>query len=217
MRALLTPLSLLPLGLLLGAAAGGTGGRPETPSRDAQALLEPIWKKVSPKLPTAPPPFLWQRRLTPPLPLTWPPDSRTAWVRYAFAHGFDARLSDGVRVAAPYARVRLDRRGDPVAAEPLPPPRGGLELGVQGVQPTNPPSGGIDPEAIARSERLALELDRLPVPGSSTEAGVVAFYGRWLDREAVIAGSLRGDHARFFDWLEAARVRRPPTASPGSG
>ncbi|MEO7974350.1 MAG: hypothetical protein ABIU84_12260, partial [Thermoanaerobaculia bacterium] len=111
MRTLLTSLPLLPLTLLAGMVLTVTsagGGHP--PGDDgAGALLDPIWKKVAPQLPTAPPPFLWQRHLTPPLPLAWPPDTQTSWVRHAYAYGFDARTSDGIRVTAPYARLRLDR------------------------------------------------------------------------------------------------------------
>jgi hypothetical protein len=187
------------------------------PTRDdgAGALLDPLWKKVAPQLPTAPPPFLWQRHLTPPLPLAWPPDGSTVWVRHAYAYGFDPRTStDGIRVAAPYARLRLDRAGRPVAADPTLPHSSKLELGIQGVFPTHPPSGAIDPEEIARFERTALELVRLPAPGSKEEAALVSFYGRWLEREGVIASAVRGEHAGFLQWVEARRAKQVPSKPP---
>ncbi|MEO8197183.1 MAG: hypothetical protein ABI689_10710 [Thermoanaerobaculia bacterium] len=220
MRTRLTSLSLLPLTLLAGMtiiASSAPGGNP--PGDDgAGTLLDPIWKRVAPSLPTAPPPFLWQRHLTPPLPLTWPPDARTVWVRHAYAYGFDARsAADGIRVSTPYARLRLDRAGRPLAAEATPPPNGRLELGIQGIFPTNPPSGAIDPEEIARYEKTALDLVRLPAVGSKEEAALASFYGRWLEREGVIANAVRGEHAEFIQWVEELRAKPvPPQAPPAN-
>jgi hypothetical protein len=218
-------LALVPAGLLCGVALGACGAPDTMSSRtddtkasepaqgDAEARLEALWRKVELQLPTAPPPFLWQRHRTPPLPLAWPPDARTPWVRHAYAYGFDPRTSDGIRVAAPYARLTLDREGRAVAAEATPPSAGRLELGIQGVFPTHPPSGAIDPEEIARFERTALALTGLPSPGSGEEAALLAFYGRWLEREGVIANAVRKAHIAFFTWLEA---RRGSGRSPAS-
>ena len=191
------------IGLLAGSVAVLPSCADSPPSAKPEELGA-LWRTVEARLPAYAPPFLWQRRETPLLPLEWPPTAKSSWARHAFAYGFDPTgISDGVRVAAPYAVLRLDAAGSVIAIEPS--PGGGRELGIQGVQPTNPPSGAIDGEEIRRIEALAISLREAPAAGSREESSLVSYYGRWLTREAVIAGAVRPAHTEFFDWIESRR------------
>ena len=184
-----------------------SGASPQASS--GAGALEAIWTDVRTALPSYPPPFLWQRQQSPPLPESWPPGPSTGWVRYAFAHGFDpTTISDGVRVAAPFARMRIDRELRILSVERIEGrPR---ELGIQGIFPTNPPSGAIDGDEIARLERIAVALTGLPAPGSREESALVSHYGRWLDRDGTFAASVRERHRGFFDWVERRRTELAP-------
>ncbi len=178
--------------------------RGESTQGAAVSDLDAEWRQVQRRLPGGPPPFLWQRHSTPPLPLAWPPTRDTGWVRYEYAYGFDpVRTADAIRVAAPWARVQLDRDGQPREARLL--ETAGAELGLQGVFPTHPPSGAIDGEQVRREEARALQLTVLPAPGSREQAGLAAFYGQWLQRNGVIAAAVRDAHEPFFAWIERAR------------
>ena len=74
---------------------------------------------------------LWQRALTPRLPLSWPPAADTPWVVYAYATAFDPQLADGVRVSEPYARI-VEAADGSAQVEPL----GAVEaVEIQGVSP----------------------------------------------------------------------------------
>jgi hypothetical protein len=137
---------------------------------------------------------------TPPLPLAWPPGPDTVWVQYEAAHGFDpTRLTDAVRVAAPFARLVFDRAGRVVAVERLPGPA--RELSPQGVVPIDPPSGALD----AGFERSVLEravaLSAPPAPGSAIERDLRGFVGTWLVRNGVLAAELGAAHRPFYAWL----------------
>lgn len=137
---------------------------------------------------------------TPPLPLAWPPGPDTVWVQYEAAHGFDPmRLSDAVRVAAPFARLVFDRSARVIAVERLPGPA--RELPPQGIVATDPPSGALD----ARFEQSVLEravaLSAPPEPGSGIERDLRGFVGTWLRRNGVLAAQLGADHRAFYVWL----------------
>ena len=193
------------LGLLAGSVAGLPSCAAEAPRTVKPEEVASLWKSAEKRLPSYPPPFLWQRRETPPLPLEWPPTAATTWVRHGYAYGFDPRgIADGVRVAAPYARLTLDAAGAVTAVEPAKEePR---ELGIQGVKPTNPPSGAIDGDEVRRLELAAVALRGAPAPGSREESSLVSFYGSWLEREGVIAEAVRPAHRGFYDWIEARRA-----------
>jgi hypothetical protein len=167
---------------------------------ESPAALERLWRKVEAELPGREPPFLWRTTRTPALPLEWPPDGDTVWVRYEAAYGFDpTTISDGVRVAAPFARLVLDREGRIAEVEALPGrPR---ELGVQGVVPMKRPSGAIDGEWEQAVIARAAALDRLPEEGSRAAGELRAFVGSWVYRNGVLAGAVRGDHRAFLDWV----------------
>jgi hypothetical protein len=195
-------------GLLLAAACSAESTREEASTTMPERALESLWTEVRAALPRYPPPALWQRQQSPPLPEAWPPTPTSTWRRYAFAHGFDpTTISDGVRVAAPFAIVRIDRELRVTAVDRLPgEPR---EIGIQGVKPMHPPSGAIDGDEIERLERIAVGLFALPAPGSGEESALVSQYGRWLDREGTFVAEVRARHRAFFDWVEAVRARPP--------
>jgi len=167
---------------------------------EIEVRLESLFERATAELAGGPPPFLWRRVRTPPLPLAWPPTRETRWVLYEAAHGFDpSRLTDAVRVAAPFARLRLDRQGRVVAVEPLPgAPR---ELAPQGVAPVDPPSGLLDAAFEQRVVEHAAALTGLPEPGSPAEGELRGWVATWLRRNGVLAAELRSGHAAFFAWL----------------
>lgn len=167
---------------------------------ESLAALGRLWEAVEAELPGGAPPFLWKTTRTPALPLEWPPDGDTVWVRYEAAYGFDpTTISDGVRVAAPFARLVLDREGGIARVEAMPgPPR---ELGVQGVVPTKRPSGAIDGDWEEAVVARAAALDRLPEEGSRQAGELRAFVGAWVYRNGVLANAVRAEHEPFLVWV----------------
>ena len=182
-----------------GCAAPATSDRPAE-RQNATTELTSLWKEVEKRLPGGPPPFLWKTVRTPALPLEWPPDADTVWVRYEAAYGFDpTTISDGVRVAAPFARLVLDRNGEIVRVEPLPGrPR---ELGVQGVVPMKRPSGAIDGDWEQSVVARAAALERVPAEGSKEAGELRTFVSSWVYRNGVLASAVRAEHEPFLDWV----------------
>ena len=134
------------------------------------------------------------------MPLEWPPDADTVWVRYEAAYGFDpTTISDGVRVAAPFARLVLDRSGRISKVEPLSGrPR---EIGIQGVVPMKRPSGAIDGEWEQAVIARAAALEKTPAEGSKEAGELRAFVGSWVYRNGVLAGAVAAEHRAFLDWV----------------
>lgn len=168
---------------------------------ELEARLQALWaglEKATKPAGPALPPVAWSPAYTPLFPEAWPPTARMAWVRYAYAHGQDLQLRDGVRVAGPWAKVVFGAETTLVALA------GRLDvIGTQGVRPLRPEelrlrrSGG-DVEAHARA------LKSPPDPASAETRQLRAYYRAWLGDNGVIADWLRPGHADFLAWLARA-------------
>lgn len=158
------------------------------------AALRSVWMDVERPRPASNPAAAvqWNPRRTPLLPLSWPPDGRTTWVSHLYASGFDPRLSDAERVAAPWGRLRIDR--DPFV--PVFEPGSGRveDIGIQGTFMVQPA-----PAEKADEAEAARVLTWIGVPADSER--VRAFYRDWAYWNGRIRGLVQDEHAAFFDWL----------------
>ncbi len=168
---------------------------------ELEARLRTLWAGLERSdKPTGPalPPVAWSPAYTPLFPGAWPPAAGMTWVRYAYAHGQDLQLRDGVRVAGPWAKVMFGAETTVVALA------GRLDvIGTQGVRPLRPEelrlrqSGG-DVEAHARALKSPPDLARAEI------RQLRAYYRAWLADNGVIADRLRPWHTEFLAWLADA-------------
>jgi hypothetical protein len=196
-RVLLAALAGMPFGghQVLAAVRRASSGPPPSEMPSAMDLaLRSAWRDVE-----RPPPgdpsiaIQWSAMRTPLLPLSWPPDGRTVWVSHLYASGFDPRLSDAVRLAAPWGRLRIDR--DPLV--PVFEPGSGRveEIGIQGSFMVVPDAAGKAGEAEAAAAVLTWTAEPSEAPG------IRAFYRDWAYWNGVIRGVVADGHAGFFAWL----------------
>jgi hypothetical protein len=180
-------------------AAGHKAASGPPPSEMPAAMdtaMRSAWLDVEQPPPADPATAIqWSARRTPLLPLSWPPDGRTVWVSHLYASGFDPRLSDAVRIAAPWGRLRVDR--DPFV--PVFEPGSGRveEVGIQGVFMVVP-----DPsDEATEAEAAAAVLTWTAEPGHPVR--VLNFYADWAYWNGIIRGVVQDEHAGFFGWLGA--------------
>lgn len=177
-------------------AQSKSGPSPSEMPAALDAAMQSVWRDVE-RQPSADPATAvqWSARRTPLLPLSWPPDGRTAWVAHLYASGFDPSLSDAVRTAAPWGRLRIDR--DPFV--PVFEPGSGRveEIGIQGMFMVAPDPANKATEA----EAAAAVLTWTGEPGEA--APVRAFYADWAYWNGVIRGAIQDQHTGFFGWLGA--------------
>jgi hypothetical protein len=171
------------------------------PLTELSSRLETLWNTLDQdEAPTDNLPIIWQPAYSPLFPTEWPPTPTTAWVRYAYAHGQDIALADGVRVAKPWARAELRDGSSTAALVPLSPKLEPFE--VQGVSP-------IDAETLAlfdKAEQVSaycLTLQTLPDLNTGEAATMRTFYQVWLNYNGVIAGIIKPSHAAFFEWIQS--------------
>jgi len=149
-------------------------------------------------------PRVWTLAVTPVLPSEWPPKPGMVWVRYAYAHGQELQLADGVRVAKPWAVMVLHGGGATATLEQT---SGVLEgLAIQGVRPLGPSEQRVAATADA-AERIAPTLTTLSaLPSSSAKPlnDMKAYYRLWLGTSGVIAEHLRAQHLAFFAWVASS-------------
>ena len=151
----------------------------------------------------------WRKRQSQSAPPALPADPTPGWhyeltaaYYYAYATRFSFSVANATYVAAPWARIRVDRDGA-VTFEPLPSEI--LEIGIQGMWP-------LDEEALAAwglsesAQNLLTALRALPKGEES--AHIRTFYRVWVRGNGQIANALRPYHARFFRWLADTLSRR---------
>lgn len=167
---------------------------------EAHQRLDQLWTALKKPATVSPddPSILWDRALTPPLPVRWPPTPGMDWVQYAYAYGRDFRLADGVRVAKPWATMTFHADGTATLTQLTPALEDG---GVQGVTPVGQDQRDVLHTGEA-AQATALSLTALPEPSSQQAREVKAYYAAWLFYNGVIAGLVRANHAPFFAWLE---------------
>ena len=142
----------------------------------------------------------WTPVYSPLLPTEWPPTPTTAWVRYGYAHGFDRRLADAVRVAQPWARVEIRDGGAFPVIVPLRTEIEGTD--IQGVQPV---ADAAQREALERADEVlkyCLGLRSQPDPNARDTRDMRAFYRAWLAANGAIARVIAPRHADLVIWVE---------------
>lgn len=168
------------------------------PLTELPAHLETMWTKLDKgPAPKDGPPIMWQPAYSPLFPTAWPPQANTVWVRYAYGQGQDMSLSDGMRIAKPWARIEF-QGSDSAGVIPLPQKLEPFE--VQGVSPLDADTQAL----LQKGEEVStycLSLKEAPAPDSPDTILMRRFYQSWLEYNGAIAAALKPDHPAFFKWL----------------
>jgi hypothetical protein len=186
------------IGLLV-SACGGLPGEAQTgeavniPLEELEAQASSAWLEVNPGGRLA-----WSAASTPWLPVSWPAEISTVWVKYYYAQGFDPQLADAVRVAAPWARAEATPGG--TAARFIPMRTELQEMGIQGVFPL--PADEVDSQAVLPALPPFLWQEGMPEPGSPAEAKLRMAYRLWIRYNRVIADEVKEAHQAFLRWVE---------------
>jgi hypothetical protein len=161
---------------------------PELPWREA---TRPILDLVGTEWRVRNPPAGWQARVSPPLPMKWPPNAAVPLVAYAYA---TRRLSNGEETTPPWAEVFIER-GQPMVNLYH------TDLAPIGVQDIRSLRAG-EAETAALEGAAVAELEAATRTQELPEAPLVRrYYCFWQATNRVIASSLKVPHAKFFAWL----------------
>lgn len=159
------------------------------------ADVEPAWNETRARLVAQAPRVSWLHLRTPLLPLVWPPNENTAWVRYHHAGGGEPGLLDAVWVAQPFAREVVARDGRVLRTERLP----SLRTQRQGVRPL---TGALAGPTSADADRAALALDGQPAPEASATRVMREVHRRYWSANGVLRQGVEPAHRAFFAWLD---------------
>lgn len=157
---------------------------------DLETLIDPAWKQIAPKpaVTSKGPGVMWNFRVAPPMPSEWPMTPKSTLVRWVYASGMDMQISDGQRVAGPWARVVTTADGTS-KLEVLSKALEGND--IQGVKPISSTDADIVGKVFETDEALrAGDLATLKGP-----------WCRWLRYNGVIAAKLKPKHQAFFTAL----------------
>lgn len=169
-----------------------------TPTPGVEQQLKELWDRLDKGSPPAnKPPVVWSPAYSALFPSEWPPNQATIWVRYAYAQGMDMDLRDGVRVAAPWAR--LEMHGSATAT--IVPLSTRLEpTSIQGVSPIDASTRAVLAKANDVSA-YCLQLTALPHPNSAPARDMRAFYRTWLKYNGALVKIIQPNHEKFLAWL----------------
>jgi hypothetical protein len=152
-------------------------------------LVKPAWKKLSVPRDDL---VWWDPRVAPPLPSEWPMTPKGTLVRWVYAAGRDMNLSDGERVAAPWARIDLSAEG----ARNLTTLSSALEpFDTQGVRPVSK----AEVEVLGQLAEAEASLRKNDLDA------VKAGYCAWRSMNGTIAQRIEPKHAAFFKALRCGR------------
>lgn len=170
-----------------------------TPTPGVEQHLKGLWDRLDKGSPPAnKPPIAWSPAYSALFPSEWPPTQATIWVRYAYAQGMDMDLRDGVRVAAPWARLEMRGSQATVTIVPL---SARLEpTSIQGVEPID----GATRAVLAKANDVSaycLQLTALPQPNSPPANDMRAFYRTWLKYNGALVKLIKPNHEKFLAWL----------------
>jgi len=169
------------------------------PTAGVEQQFQELWDRLDKGSPPAnKPPVLWNPAYSALFPNEWPPTPATIWVRYAYAQGRDMNLSDGVRVAAPWARLEL--RGSPATVTIVPLSASLEPVTIQGVTPIDAATQAV----LAKGDDVSaycLQLTALPPPNSPPAAEMRAFYQTWLKYNGALVKLIQPSHEKFLAWL----------------
>jgi hypothetical protein len=169
------------------------------PTAEVEQQLQGLWERLDKGSPPAnEPPIAWSPAYSALFPGEWPPTPATTWVRYAYAHGMDVNLHDGVRVATPWARLELHSSPATVTIVPL---STSLEPAtIQGVEPIDAATQAV----LAKGDEVSAycpQLTTLPQPNSPATAEMRAFYQTWLKYNGALVKLIQPNHEEFLAWL----------------
>ncbi|MBI5030661.1 MAG: hypothetical protein HZB51_09045 [Chloroflexi bacterium] len=169
------------------------------PTAGVEQQLQELWNRLDKGTPPANKlPISWKPAYSVLFPGEWPPSATTTWVRYAYAQGMDMDLRDGVRVAAPWAKLEFRGNSDNVTIVPL---SAKLEpVTIQGVQPIDAATQAILAKGDAVST-FSLQLTALPQPKNPQLVEMRTFYRTWLKYNGAFVNLIRSNHSKFLEWL----------------
>jgi hypothetical protein len=158
------------------------------------ALAKAAFAPLAPAIDASrgPPKIFWREALAPVVPSSWPPNGVV--VRYVYARAIGG-ISDGERIAAPFARI-VSAPGAAPRVETL--ATSLIDLGVQGVRPVRAselPARSLD-EVEAEVIALTAAAATSPPPSAIKTA-----YCFWKKFNGVIADPIAARHREFFGWL----------------
>ena len=169
------------------------------PLAELAAHLETMWDQLDQgQAPKDSLPIFWQPAYSPLFPTAWPPGPDTIWVRYAYGQGQDMSITDGVRIAKPWARVEF--RGDKSAGIIIPLTQKVEPFEVQGVSPLDAETQAL----MQKSEQIStycLNLKEAPSPDAPNTVTMRRIYQSWLKYNGAIAAVIKPDHSAFFEWV----------------
>ena len=169
------------------------------PTAEVEQQVQELWNRLdkgSP--PTNKPPIAWNPAYSILFPDEWPPTPATIWVRYVYAQGIDMDLLDGVRVAAPWAKLEL--RGNPATITIIPISASLEPVTIQGVEPIDAATQAV----LAKGDEVStycLQLTAMPQSNSPSVADMRAFYQTWLKYNGALVELIRPNHEEFLAWL----------------
>jgi len=173
-------------------------------AHDIDALVNEEWERmpgtiISGAQPSEKP-IVWMSRVTPPFPLSWPPNGDGKVVYYAYAYRIDDSLKDGEYIAAPWAKVLVGPgQSSPGTLENLSFVL--KEIGDQGVEPINPEevqaAGSIEKVG---GPKLIKTVGQSKI-GADTATALKKSYCFWQENSGIIAREIQPLHKAFFDWL----------------
>lgn len=169
------------------------------PTVQVKQQLQALWDKLDRgPTPANQLPIAWSPAYSALFPTEWPPTPATVWVRYAYAQRIDLNLHDGVRVAAPWAKLELRGGLNTVILTPL-----GAKLepvSTQGVTPLDEAAQAV----LATGDEVSaycLQLTALPQSNNPQTAAMRAFYQTWLQYNGALVELIRPNHEKFLAWL----------------
>lgn len=170
-----------------------------------KSLLDPEWEKLKPNpVPQSNevPNKWWMYYISPPFPSIWPPKPNLRLYYYAYAQGLDftGGLVDAVYIAASWARVKLDIKGN--KSPELERLSNRIEeIGIQGIRPLSEEEMAIF-EKGASAQAFLGNLTTLPDRKEQSVSELIDYYCTWLRLNAAIASDIRSFHEAFFKWLQ---------------
>jgi hypothetical protein len=169
------------------------------PTAEVEQQLQGLWNRLDKGSPPANKlPVAWSPTYSVLFPSEWPPTPNMIWIRYAYAQGIDMELVDGMRVAAPWAR--LEQRGslDTVTIIPL---STHLEpMTVQGSGPIDARTQGVLTRGGVISA-ACLKLTALPQPNDPATLEMRAYYRTWMQYNGGLVAFIRKNHEKFLAWV----------------
>ena len=192
------------------STTGHTKSPPQVQNEaEGERLLQSDWQKIARKYPSNTADsraIAWSYRVTPPLPLQWPPDGGRKVVYYAFPEGLVLGGGDLLKVGKPWATVTIGAGSEPEVRI--------LRSSIEGISSLGVRPLSAEEAAVAKAStggpKLLRKLASLPAVGSREAAIIRNFYCGWLQGNSVIASQLRPNHAGFFAWLDCQSWRAVP-------